>query len=555
MSVPELSVGGQVRPAARPLSGAAAAASRHPDLVWGVPTVVALVSALAWSWRPGYWTDEDATVSAVSRSGGQLVALLGRTDAVHAVYYLLLAPWAHLAGTSPFVLRLPSALAVAATAAGTALIGRRVTWSSSAGLAAGLVFAVLPVVAGTGMEARSTALGAAAATWSTWALLRALDGTARQPLGWVGYALLSALACAVHVYCVLLLVAHLVTLVTLAGGRRRGVTAGRAAPGAAPDVRGVLARWAAAAVVAVAAAAPVAWTGWSQRSQIGWLGRTTLRDLPGLATNLWFSGSVPVAVVAWALAVAGVVAWSRRPAVDRSPVDRPAARRPAGRRPVPGLLALAVPWAVVPPALTWLVSLREASAGSAWYSPRYLFFALPAFALVAGYGVTALAGLLPTGRRVAVVGLVAVLAVSGAGVQRQLRGPDGKGDDVLAVGRTIQAHRQPGDAVLYRPGTRRLAAIGDPAGFAGLVDIALAGTAVQAGALYGNSVDQATLTRRLATVDRVWVVDRPGRVKPGSDVTATNRALVAAGYRISVRYHPGLSELLLFVRRGSAAAR
>lgn len=549
MSVPELSVGGQVRPAARPLSGAAAAASRHPDLVWGLPTLLALVSALAWSWRPGYWTDEDATVSAVSRSGGQLVALLGRTDAVHAVYYLLLAPWAHLAGTSPFVLRLPSALAVAATAAGTALIGRRVTRSASAGLAAGLVLAVLPVVAGTGMEARSTALGAAAATWSTWALLRALDGTGRRLPGWVGYALLSALACAVHVYCVLLLLAHLVTLVTLAAGRRRGVAAGRETTGVAPDVRGVLARWAVAAVVAVAAAAPVAWTAWSQRSQIGWLGRTTLRDLPGLATNLWFSGSVPVAVVAWTLALAGVLAWSRRPAGDRSPVGRP-----AGMRPVPGLLALALPWAVLPPALTWVVSLREASAGSAWYSPRYLFFALPAFALVAGYGVTALAGLLPIGRRVAVVGLVAALAVSGAGVQRQLRGPDGKGDDVLAVGRTIQAHRQPGDAVLYRPGTRRLAAIGDPAGFAGLVDIALAGTAVQAGALYGTSVDQATLTRRLGTVDRVWVVDRPGRVKPGSDVTVTNRALVAAGYRISVRYRPGLSELLLFVRRGSAAA-
>lgn len=533
MTGPELSVGGQVRPAARPLSDAATAVSRRPDLVWGLPGLVALASALAWSWRPGYWTDEDATVSAVTRSVGQLSALLGRADAVHSVYYALLLPWAHLAGVSPFALRLPSALAVAATAAGTALIGRRVTRSASAGLAAGLVFAVLPVVAGTGMEARSTALGAAAATWSTWALLRALDRGGSRTRPWVGYALVSALACTVHLYCVLLLAAHLVTLVATRG-RAGGPARDRA--GAA-----VLARWSVAAVVALAAAAPVAWTGWSQRSQIDWLGHTTVRELPSVAESLWFSDSLPVALVAWTMAVAGVVAWSRRSGTSR---------------PVPGLYALALPWAVLPPALTWLVSLREVPSGAAWYAPRYLFFALPAFALVAGYGVTALAARLPRGgRRSGVVGLVVLLALSGVGVQRELRGPDGKDDDVLAVARTISEHRQPGDAVLYRPITRRLAAIGDPSGFAGLVDLGLGKTPVQEDSLYGTGVDEATLVQRLGTVDRVWVVDRPGTVKPGSDVNVTNRALVAAHYRVASRYHPGRSELLLFVRRGSAAER
>ena len=537
MTVPELSVGGQVRPAARPLAGAATAVSRRPDLVWGLPGLVALVSALAWSWRPGYWADEDATVSAVTRSAGQLFAMLGRTDAVHGVYDALLLPWAHLAGVSPFALRLPSALAVAATAAGTALIGRRVTRSASAGLAAGLVFAVLPVVGGTGMEARSTALGAAAATWSTWALLRALDGNGRRSRPWVGYALLSALACAVHLYCVLLLVAHLVTLTTTVATRRRagGPPAGDRA-GA-----GVLARWSVAAVVALAAAAPVASTGWSQRSQIDWLGHTTVRGLRSVPTSLWFSGSLPVALVAWTLAIAGLVAWGRRSGTSR---------------PVPGLLALALPWAVLPPALTWLVSLRELSPGAGWYAPRYLFFALPALALVAGYGVTALAARLPQGgRRFGVIGLVVLLALSGAGVQRELRGPDGKGDDVLAVARTIREHRQPGDAVLYRPVSRRLAAIGDPSGFAGLVDPGVGETPVQDDGLAGTGVDEATLVQRLGTVDRVWLVDRPGTEGAGPDVTVTDRALVAAHYRIASRYHPGRSELLLFVRRGSAAER
>lgn len=59
-----------------------------------LPAGLALVASLAWSWRPSYWLDETATVSAVGRPVPALLAMLHRVDAVHGVFYLLLWPWA-----------------------------------------------------------------------------------------------------------------------------------------------------------------------------------------------------------------------------------------------------------------------------------------------------------------------------------------------------------------------------------------------------------------------------------------------------------------------------
>ena len=98
---------------------------------------------------------------------GELWELLHHIDAVHALYYLLLRPFAAFDGE--FAARLPSALAVAAAAFGVAAIGRRSAAprlgteagseaGAEAGLFAGLVYAVLPMVSRYGQEARSYAL-------------------------------------------------------------------------------------------------------------------------------------------------------------------------------------------------------------------------------------------------------------------------------------------------------------------------------------------------------------------------------------------------------------
>jgi mannosyltransferase len=103
-------------------------------------TLALMLSGLAA--RP-FWGDEADTISAVRRSVPQLIHLLGHVDAVHGLYYLLLWPVVQLAGPGEFPARLPSALAVAAAAAGITAIARRLV-SRQAGLYASLIFAVLP---------------------------------------------------------------------------------------------------------------------------------------------------------------------------------------------------------------------------------------------------------------------------------------------------------------------------------------------------------------------------------------------------------------------------
>src|SRR5262245_32107379 len=121
-------------------------AGYQPGPVWArwLPPVAAFVIAL---WRitvPSYWRDEAATLAAIKRPLGDLIKMLGNVDAVHSAYYLMMWPIEHVAGQGALVLRFPSAVAVAIGAAFVAALGRRLI-SPWAGLAAGLLYAVIPV--------------------------------------------------------------------------------------------------------------------------------------------------------------------------------------------------------------------------------------------------------------------------------------------------------------------------------------------------------------------------------------------------------------------------
>src|SRR5579859_8173344 len=74
----------------------------RPDLTLIIPTAVTMIVMLWGITAPSYWRDEAATLSATSRSLPQLLRMLGHIDAVHGLYYLLLWPVVHGAGTSEF---------------------------------------------------------------------------------------------------------------------------------------------------------------------------------------------------------------------------------------------------------------------------------------------------------------------------------------------------------------------------------------------------------------------------------------------------------------------
>ncbi|MFJ3926857.1 hypothetical protein [Streptomyces sp. NPDC090022] len=214
-------------------------------LALALPFVLALALGLWGLDRGGsMWRDESVTWQVAHRPVGALAELLGRVDAVHGLYYLLMHEVFALWDGGPAALRLPSVLATAIAAAGVAAIGLRLAGPRAA-LCAGTVYALLPPVQMYAQEGRSYALVAAAVVWATCLLLRGR---------WVAYTVLLVLACWLHEFAVLALLAHAV-----AGRRVRAW------------------RWSAAVVVALLA--PLAWVSTGQAAQqLGWLGRPSWAD-------------------------------------------------------------------------------------------------------------------------------------------------------------------------------------------------------------------------------------------------------------------------------------
>jgi Dolichyl-phosphate-mannose-protein mannosyltransferase len=161
-------------------TGAGRPAWRHrPDWTLLVPPALTLAVMLWGITAPSYWRDETATLSAVSRSVPQLLAMLRHVDAVHGLYYLLLWPVTRAAGTREFVTRFPSAVAMTAADLGIVAIAGRLSCRRAA-LCAGLVFAILPEVSVQGHNARPYAMVTAAAVGASYLLLRAVAGGAAR---------------------------------------------------------------------------------------------------------------------------------------------------------------------------------------------------------------------------------------------------------------------------------------------------------------------------------------------------------------------------------------
>lgn len=88
------------------------AADRLPR--WPIALALALSFGTAF-WgiaQPEFWHDEVATISAVTRPFPELLQMLRNVDAVHALYYVLMHPWAAVFGTSELAMRTPSAIAL-----------------------------------------------------------------------------------------------------------------------------------------------------------------------------------------------------------------------------------------------------------------------------------------------------------------------------------------------------------------------------------------------------------------------------------------------------------
>ena len=451
---------------ARPASGVAVpeqAAPRRPAvgyLTWGAPAVVTAVLGVYEIGVPQLWRDELASWSAANRSLPQLWAMLHNIDAVLGIYYFGLHLWMAVFGDSATAMRLPSVIAMAGAAAVVALIGRRLG-GGVAGLASGLIFAVIPSVSRYAQEARPYAFATFFAALATLMFLRAMERPRWS--NWIIYAVVLAAAGAANLITVCVAAGHLAVVLwdfcqrTVRVGGDGTAESGKALPGGrlAPEGSPLLLvrRFCVALILGGVLVSPLVIEGHAQQGwQIGGVATPHVAQLIGISGGLWqeLFSSVPVAAVVMLLAVVSLVA-------------APDARRRS-------IAGYALAFAIVPVVAVWLISRGSTS----YWTFRYMLFSIAGWSVGAGLGIAYLAerfkrarvarltGVLSPRFAVAAV-LVAVVGLAGIHDQLAIRQNEahnlwaypempsnGTPVDYKAAAAVIAANERPGDAIAFQ---------------------------------------------------------------------------------------------------------
>ncbi|MFF3454562.1 glycosyltransferase family 39 protein [Streptomyces sp. NPDC002730] len=385
--------------------------------VWLWPSLLTLVLMLFGIGGPQLWWDELTTWQLATRSTAQLWGAMQNVDAVHGTYYLIMHGWIALFGDAAWVMRLPSALAMVGTTVCVALIGRRL-FSHRAGLAAGVVFALLPSVTRFGQEARSYALVAFVVALATWLLLQALDGQRRWGW-WSGYAVCLGAIGMLHLVALTIVVGHALAVLMRARSERQ-------------SARRLGVGFGLAALIGLSCVVPLVSLGMKQAErQIAWLPAPGVGDLFMVWQSVFKSALLPGVLAV--LAVVAVWVW------------------PRSRDAVVFCSSLVV----LPTLVVWEVS----QDGMSYFDARYFVFTLPAWALLAG---AAIAGIR---YRVVLPLALVMLAFLAVHDQRGVRGDYahqwvaypaedfGPRMDYKGAARIIRDGYRSGDAVVYdRPG-------------------------------------------------------------------------------------------------------
>ncbi|MGW0822466.1 glycosyltransferase family 39 protein [Streptomyces sp. NPDC002845] len=465
-----------------------------PVAVTLIPAAVMLALGLWWLDR-GMWWDETTTYEASTRSLGDLWRLLHTVDAVHGLYYLLMHTFLPRGEGDAVLLRLPSVVGMTLAVAGTAAIGRRLA-GPSVGVLAGLVLAVSPLASHYAQEGRSYALVTAAVVLASLLFLRALEKPSLAR--WVGYAAAVLLATALHLFAVLVLLAH--------GGCLLAIRSPW------PLVR----RWLAVALVVCVGMLPYTLYAVGQANQVGRLRSPTWKTVRALALEFTGPGIAAVVVVSALVIVGGV----RGPLMVR---------------------VLALPWLVVPAGVLLTYSLVHPA-----YHLRYVLHSLPAMALLAGVGLdtavrVAAARLTrrrsgPNAPRAAygcAVALVTCLLALQLPGQLAERTAGSRNDDQTAAARLIGAHARRGDAVVFVPATKRGVEYVYQREFSEVSDVLQVETPMAAGTLGGREANADEVRRLLEGHDRVWVIDRSGVIPVSFTTDRDKISVLRDEYRVA----------------------
>jgi mannosyltransferase len=539
----------------RPAPAAAAAAPGRAGparwaaaAIWWAPVATAAAVMAGF----GFWglarqsamgNDEAASRWAASLSLAQLAHLLRHVDAVHGLYYLLLHGWM-AAGTSPAVLRVPSVIAMVAAAALMVILARRLTGPGRAGqlagLFAGLLVALSPVVSYYAQTARSYALVYACVLGQCLALLSALQaehagaehastGRARIASRWLCYGALVTVGAYLNEMALLVLAAHAVTV----GLARYGWAAVR--------------HWAVTSAVSVALVSPLLWLSATQQSAVSWIPQPGAHDV-WILYHDYFGATLAGAVLVTACAAAALGPAAGR----RKPPGHQTQRRHPGGVSVP---SMAVPLLLVPAGLL----LLESRTGLPLYQDRYVLYGQAGAALLAGAGA-ARAGqwLAAAARRPelivvpgAVLCLCALLLQFPA--QEHARLPASREFNFGGPSFYLAAHSRRGDAVLFMNSFYRKAELAYPAEFRKTSDIALAVPPAAAASFEGTDKPLSAIIPLLLARKRIWVIGRlpslPSLLLPPGPERAESLLLLSRYTRVTKHWYTNVC-LSLWVRTG-----
>ncbi|MEU5159113.1 glycosyltransferase family 39 protein [Streptomyces sp. NPDC020875] len=439
-----------------PAPAPAPAPARGSGAWWvALPPAVLMLALGLWGLeRDGaLWHDEAVSYDMATRTVPEIWRTLGTVDAVHGLYYLLIHAVFEIWEPGVVPLRLPSVLAMTATAAGVAVIGRRLA-GPRAGLLAGLLLPMLPIVQRYAQEGRSYALVTAFATWGTWLLLR------RR---WTAYAIVMLIACLLHEFAILVVAAHGVTL-----WRTRRTKALRDGPGERllAVVRALPSGWRIAACAVAAGLTPLAALSVTQSQQVDWIG------FP----------STPALLM---VAMIGVLAWL-------------APRDPA----LADVRELAVPIMALPTAVLAAVSVFDPL-----FVDRYVLTYAIGAALLLG------AALDRHWTRALAAGVAAATLLTLAVNGPPLRTPESRKSDIRAVAAAISAVAEPGDGLLFTPNRRRVYTLVHPSELHTLKDVSLAARPRPSNTLFGTELPPAEIRAAMLHTDRIVAVQDP-RGKP-----------------------------------------
>ena len=324
-------------------------------LVVAAPALLGLALCLYQITTRSLWLDESATVAIASQHGAAFGSAVAHDGGNMLAYYALLHVVITLFGSGALAIRLPAALAAAATVAVVGALGLRLA-NRRAALFAGLLTAVSLTMVYWGQDARGYTPMIALVAGSFLALLAVLEGRGGFK-AWLAYVVLTTAAIYVGLEAVLVLPAQLVALIWFRDRWR-------------PVVLGMLVTLACCIPLAVLAAN-------RGSTQLFWVPSPSFRVLvqvvqaatsSGLQPSFYTSTTTALLVLTLVLLLAGAIrTWETARA--GGVVWRP---------------ALMLAWLLVPAA----VASIESAVGQSIFQPRYLLISLPAVSLLVGWTLT-----------------------------------------------------------------------------------------------------------------------------------------------------------------------